>query len=177
MSLLGNLNLDSVQHGWVIAGGQASMVFGALAVIGLLTYKKRWNWLWKEWLTTTDPKKIGVMYIVFALLMLLRGAVDAGMMRAQQAVSVGGNHGFLSPDLYRPWDNYDFLRWYGTDVWSNKLSCADADRVSRRSFSFSKCHQFLAICHGWNANKSLAFSRWLRRNWLAGISAIIRNCF
>ncbi len=101
MSLLGNLNLDSVQHGWVIAGGQASMVFGALAVIGLLTYKKRWGWLWKEWLTSTDPKKIGVMYIVFALLMLLRGAVDAGMMRAQQAVSVGGNHGFLSPDHYQ----------------------------------------------------------------------------
>jgi cytochrome o ubiquinol oxidase subunit I len=101
MSLLGRLNLDALQHGWVIAAGQASIVLAGLAVVGYLTYKKRWKWLWRDWLTTTDPKKIGAMYIIFALLMLLRGAIDAGMMRAQQAVSVGPHHGFLSPDHYQ----------------------------------------------------------------------------
>ena len=101
MSLLGRLNWDAVQHGWVIAGGQVTLVAVMLAVVGLLTYKKRWGWLWREWLTTVDPKRIGVMYIVFAMLMLLRGLADAAMMRAQQAVSVGPHHGFLDPNHYQ----------------------------------------------------------------------------
>ena len=101
MSLLGRLNPDAIQHGWVIASGQAAMLFGALAVVAVLTYTKRWKWLWREWLTTTDPKRIGVMYIVFALVMLLRGITDAAMMRAQQAVSVGPHHGFLDPNHYQ----------------------------------------------------------------------------
>ena len=101
MNLLGRLNWDAIQSGWVIAGGQATMVFAGLVFIGLMTYKKRWKWLWREWLTSVDPKRIGVMYIVFALLMLLRGGVDAAMMRAQQAVSTGSNNGFLDPDHYQ----------------------------------------------------------------------------
>ncbi|MBX4188641.1 cbb3-type cytochrome c oxidase subunit I, partial [Candidatus Saccharibacteria bacterium] len=101
MSLLGRLNWDAVQHGWIIAGGQATLVLAALAVLGYLTVTKRWKWLWREWLTTVDPKRIGVVYIIFALLMLLRGVTDAAMMRAQQAVSVGAHHGFLDPDHYQ----------------------------------------------------------------------------
>jgi cytochrome o ubiquinol oxidase subunit 1 len=101
MSLLGRLNWDSVQHGWVIAGGQVTLVAVMLAVFGYITYKKRWGWLWREWLTTVDPKRIGVMYIIFALLMLLRGLADAAMMRAQQATSVGTHHGFLDPNHYQ----------------------------------------------------------------------------
>ncbi|HSX18211.1 MAG TPA: cytochrome o ubiquinol oxidase subunit I [Candidatus Saccharimonadales bacterium] len=101
MSLLGNLNFDALQHGWVIAAGQASMIFGGIALVAFLTYKKRWKWLWREWLTTVDPKKIGIMYIIAAIAMLFRGAVDAGMMRAQQAVSVGNHHGFLSSDHFQ----------------------------------------------------------------------------
>ncbi len=101
MSLLGNLNWDALQTGWVIAGGQATMIMGGLALVAYLTYKKRWKWLWKEWLTSVDPKRIGVMYIITALVMLLRGAADAGMMRAQQAVSVGPHHGFLDANHYQ----------------------------------------------------------------------------
>jgi cytochrome o ubiquinol oxidase subunit 1 len=101
MNLLGRLNSGAIQHGWVIAFGQLTLVLTGLAVLSFITYKRRWKWLWREWLTTVDPKKIGVMYIIFALLMLLRGLTDAGMMRAQQAVSVGSNHGFLSPDHYQ----------------------------------------------------------------------------
>lgn len=101
MSLLGRLDWDAVQYGWIIVGGQATMLFAGLVFIGFMTYKKRWKWLWREWLTTVDPKRIGVMYIVFALLMLLRGGVDAAMMRAQQAVSTGSNNGFLDPDHYQ----------------------------------------------------------------------------
>lgn len=98
---LGNLSWRALDNGPIVIGGDLSMLLAGLAVIGLLTYTKRWRWLWREWLTSLDPKKIGVMYIVIALVMLLRGAVDAGMMRAQQAVSVGSNHGFLTPDHFQ----------------------------------------------------------------------------
>jgi cytochrome o ubiquinol oxidase subunit 1 len=99
--MLGKLNLDAFVNGPIVLMGQLSMVFGALTVVILLTYTKRWKWLWKEWLTSLDPKKIGVMYIIVALIMLLRGAVDAGMMRAQQALSAGSSHGFLTSDHFQ----------------------------------------------------------------------------
>lgn len=101
MSLLGRLDWSQIQQGGVIAGGQAIMVLTGLLFICYLTYKKRWKWLWREWLTSVDPKRIGIMYIVFAVLMLLRGGADAAMMRAQQAISAGSNRGFLDPDQYQ----------------------------------------------------------------------------
>ena len=67
----------------------ASMVAIGLTVIAILiglTYFKKWSYLWREWLTTVDHKRIGIMYLIAALLMLFRGGVDALMMRAQTAV-------------------------------------------------------------------------------------------
>ena len=68
-------------------------IYGSMVAIGLtllgvlvgLTYFKKWGYLWREWLTTVDHKRIGLMYIISALLMLFRGGVDAIMMRAQLA--------------------------------------------------------------------------------------------
>jgi cytochrome o ubiquinol oxidase subunit 1 len=100
-NIFGRLNTDALPHDFVTAGGSLSMVFALVAIAGLLTYKKRWGWLYKEWLTTTDHKKIGVMYIIVALVMLLRGAADAAMMRAQQATSVGSHHGFLDSNHFQ----------------------------------------------------------------------------
>ncbi|WP_418904895.1 cbb3-type cytochrome c oxidase subunit I [Brevibacillus laterosporus] len=57
-----------------------------LGIIGALTYYKKWGYLWREWLTTVDHKRIGIMYLISALLMLFRGGADAIMMRAQTAV-------------------------------------------------------------------------------------------
>ncbi|MBX4190593.1 cytochrome o ubiquinol oxidase subunit I [Candidatus Saccharibacteria bacterium] len=99
--MLGKLNWDAMQHGWVIAAGQLSLIFGVLTIIGYLTYTKRWGWLWREWLTSVDPKRIGIMYIIVGGLMGLRGVTDAAMMRAQQAMSVGQHHGFLSADHFQ----------------------------------------------------------------------------
>jgi cytochrome o ubiquinol oxidase subunit 1 len=99
--MLGKLSLDALNNGPIVLGAQLTMLFGALFVAGLLTYTRRWKWLWKEWLTSLDPKKIGVMYIIVAVVMLLRGATDAGMMRAQQALSSGGAHGFLTADHFQ----------------------------------------------------------------------------
>jgi len=99
--MLGKLNLQALQHGPIVLGAQISIVLAGISVIALLTYFKRWKWLWNEWLTSLDPKKIGVMYIAIAVLMLLRGFVDALMIRAQQATSVGASHGFLTSDHFQ----------------------------------------------------------------------------
>lgn len=98
--MLGNLTLNALPQNPVTVGGAALMAAGALAVVLALFYFKRWGWLWREWLTSLDPKKIGVMYMVVATLMLLRGAADAAMMRVQQAMAAG-NAGVLSPDLFQ----------------------------------------------------------------------------
>jgi cytochrome o ubiquinol oxidase subunit 1 len=99
--MLGRLSLDAIHHNLVEWGGISAMFFSVLAVIIALTYFKRWKWLYREWLTTVDPKKIGVMYIAIAGLMLLRGVADAVMMRAQQATSVGNSHGYLDPNHFQ----------------------------------------------------------------------------
>lgn len=99
--LLGRLDAHAFQHSIMTMGGVAMMVFSAILVIALLTYFKRWKWLWQEWLTTTDPKRIGVMYIIAALVMLLRGGADALLLRAQQATSVGSSHGIMTADQFQ----------------------------------------------------------------------------
>ena len=74
-----------------------------LAIVGVvawITIKGWWLYLWHEYITSTDHKRIGIMYIVLALVMLVRGFADAIMMRAQQAVSVGASQGYLPPEHY-----------------------------------------------------------------------------
>ena len=71
-----------------------------LAVLGVVTKKGWWPYLWREWLTSVDHKRIGVMYLILALVMLLRGFSDAIMMRSQQAIAIGGAQGYLPPDHY-----------------------------------------------------------------------------
>lgn len=78
-----------------------SMGLGLVAVVALVTYLRRWRWLWKEWLTTVDPKRIGVMYIIVAVLMLVRGGVDVILMRAQQVTSVGAAAGVVPTSTFQ----------------------------------------------------------------------------
>jgi cytochrome o ubiquinol oxidase subunit 1 len=70
------------------------------AILTLVTYKGWWPYLWREWLTSTDHKRIGVMYVVLSLVMLLRGFSDAIMMRSQLAVAAGAAAGYLPPEHY-----------------------------------------------------------------------------
>ncbi|MEF2245072.1 MULTISPECIES: cbb3-type cytochrome c oxidase subunit I [unclassified Paenibacillus] len=81
----------------LIYGADASILLVSIAIIFVLTYYKKWGWLWREWLTTVDHKKIGIMYILAAFLMLFRGGVDALLMRAQLAMP---NMNFLEPSHY-----------------------------------------------------------------------------
>lgn len=99
--MFGRLSLEALPSSPITIGGVVMMTLGGLLVVGLLTYFKKWKWLWKDWLTSLDPKKIGLMYIIIAALMLLRGVADALMIRAQQVTSVGDSTGIVSSDFFQ----------------------------------------------------------------------------
>ncbi|WP_323991179.1 cytochrome o ubiquinol oxidase subunit I [Nguyenibacter sp. L1] len=84
----------------ILVGTFAGAAIAGLAVLGLITYYGKWGYLWKEWLTSVDHKKLGVMYIVLALVALFRGFADAVMMRSQLALAYAGNPGYLPPHHY-----------------------------------------------------------------------------
>lgn len=96
--MLGRLTLDAFKHDFVAAGAGVSMILAAIGIVGALFYFKRWKWLFSEWLTSLDPKKIGIMYAIVSAVMLLRGGIDAFMMRAQQALNTAG---FLDADHFQ----------------------------------------------------------------------------
>lgn len=100
--LFGNLNYESFPflYNPIIAGATLFSLLIGLAVFWVITKNKLWTYLWKEWITTIDHKKIGVMYIILAGIMLFRGFVDAVMMRTQQAIAVGHSMGYLPPEHY-----------------------------------------------------------------------------
>lgn len=67
----GKLTAEAFQHDWIEYSADASMILGAVALIGLVSYLKRWRYLWKEWITSVDHKKIGVMYLFVSAVMSL----------------------------------------------------------------------------------------------------------
>lgn len=101
MNFWGKLNLEAFQHPKLVMGAVVGMTLTLAFVVTLLTYKKKWGWLWREWLTSLDPKKIGVMYIIVSLLMLFRGVFDAALLKFQQAISTGNNNGILTSDSFQ----------------------------------------------------------------------------
>ncbi|NMU90448.1 cytochrome o ubiquinol oxidase subunit I [Achromobacter ruhlandii] len=99
--MLGKLTLEAIPyHEPIVMVTLAAVCLGGLAVFGAITYFRKWKYLWTEWLTSVDHKRIGVMYIIVALIMLLRGFADAIMMRTQLAVASADSAGFLPPHHY-----------------------------------------------------------------------------
>jgi len=99
--LFGRLSLEALPlHEPILVATFAMVALGGLALAGALTYYRLWGTLWREWFTSVDHKKIGIMYMVLGLVMLLRGFADAIMMRLQQAVAFGGSEGYLPAHHY-----------------------------------------------------------------------------
>ena len=95
--MFGKLTLDALYHyDPIIVFANVIMVGTGVLVVALLTYYRKWGYLYREWFTTVDHKKIGVVYIVIALIFLLRGFIDAAMVRGQQATVGAGGEGYLS---------------------------------------------------------------------------------
>ena len=98
--MLGKLTANAIPTDPIVLGAVGGGAFAILLAIIGITYFKKWGYLWHEWLTSVDHKRIGVMYIFVALVMLLRGFADAIMMRYQLAVAHDGNHGLFPPHHY-----------------------------------------------------------------------------
>src|SRR6202789_566092 len=82
----------------MIAAGSVGFII--FCVLALVTVKGWWPYLWREWITSVDHKRLGVMYIGLALLMLVRGFSDAMLMRSQLALAAGHAPGYLPPEHY-----------------------------------------------------------------------------
>jgi len=101
MTLLGRLDWSAIPFDQpIIMGTVAGMVLVIGSVLLWVTLKGYVPYLWREWITSVDHKRIGVMYLLLALVMLLRGFADAIMMRTQQAMAAGGAQGYLPPEHF-----------------------------------------------------------------------------
>ncbi|QHE91227.1 cytochrome o ubiquinol oxidase subunit I [Pandoraea fibrosis] len=99
--IFGRLTIEAIPyHEPILLATFAGVAIGGIVVLGAITYFKLWGYLWREWFTSIDHKKIGIMYVILGIIMLLRGFADAAMMRLQQAVSFGDNMGYLPPHHY-----------------------------------------------------------------------------
>jgi cytochrome o ubiquinol oxidase subunit 1 len=99
--IFGRLTLEAIPyHEPILVATFIAVALGGIAILGLITKFKLWGYLWHEWFTSVDHKKIGIMYIILAIIMLLRGFADAIMMRIQQAIAFNGNEGYLNPHHY-----------------------------------------------------------------------------
>ncbi|MBP1860034.1 cytochrome o ubiquinol oxidase subunit I [Rhizobium herbae] len=99
--VFGRLTLEAIPyHEPILVATFAAVALGGLALVIALTYYRLWAYLWSEWFTSVDHKKIGIMYVILALVMLVRGFSDAIMMRIQQAIAFNGSEGYLPPHHY-----------------------------------------------------------------------------
>ncbi|MEI9420686.1 cytochrome o ubiquinol oxidase subunit I [Mesorhizobium sp. Cs1299R1N1] len=99
--IFGRLTWDSLPlHEPIVVATFVAVALGGIALLGVITYFKLWGYLWREWFTSVDHKKIGIMYMVLGLIMLLRGFSDAIMMRLQQAIAFNGSEGYLNSHHY-----------------------------------------------------------------------------
>jgi len=98
--LLGKLSWNALPHDPIVLATMVVVVIGGAGLFALVTRYKLWSYLWKEWFTTVDHKKIGIMYMILGLVMFLRGFADAIMMRLQQVMAFGGSEGYLNSHHY-----------------------------------------------------------------------------
>ena len=99
--IFGRLDWSAIPfHEPILIGTFLAVVVGGVAVLGLITKYRLWGMLWRDWFTTVDHKRIGIMYMVLGLIMFLRGFADAVMMRIQQAWAFNGSEGYLNAHHY-----------------------------------------------------------------------------
>ncbi|WP_375383495.1 cytochrome o ubiquinol oxidase subunit I [uncultured Sphingomonas sp.] len=98
--MLGKLNWSAIPLSQPIPIIASLVVaLGITSVLVWIWLKGYFPYLWNEWITSVDHKRIGVMYCFLALVMLIRGFSDAILMRTQQALAFHGP-GYLPPEHY-----------------------------------------------------------------------------
>ncbi|WP_331065998.1 cytochrome o ubiquinol oxidase subunit I [Steroidobacter sp.] len=99
--IFGRLSLAALPlHEPIVVATFVAVAIGGIALLAAVTKYQLWGYLWREWFTTIDHKRIGIMYMILGIIMLLRGFADAIMMRLQQAIAFGGSEGYLNAHHY-----------------------------------------------------------------------------
>ncbi|WWO96947.1 MAG: cytochrome o ubiquinol oxidase subunit I [Candidatus Dasytiphilus stammeri] len=99
--MFGKLTLNDIPYNEpIIMGTITIIIMMIILILGLITYLGKWKYLFDEWLTSVDHKRLGIMYIILGLIMMIRGFADAILMRSQQVMASSGHTGFLPPEHY-----------------------------------------------------------------------------
>ncbi|HUA26930.1 MAG TPA: cytochrome o ubiquinol oxidase subunit I, partial [Steroidobacteraceae bacterium] len=172
--MLGKLTLAAVPYqNPIIFGAIAFMVLVAVAVVGTITVLGKWKYLWTEWLTSVDHKKIGAMYIILAGVMLLRGFADAVMMRAQQALAYGSHQGYLPPEHFDQVFSAHgtiMIFFMAMPFMIGLMNCVLPLQIGARDVAFpflNSLSLWLTVVGAMLVNLSLAVGNFARTGWLA----------
>ncbi|WWO96130.1 MAG: cytochrome o ubiquinol oxidase subunit I [Candidatus Dasytiphilus stammeri] len=99
--MFGKLTLNDIPYNEpIIMGTLSTLIVISILTLAIITYFGKWKYLWHEWMTSVDHKRLGIMYIILGLIMMIRGFADAIMMRSQQVIASSGHPGFLPPEHY-----------------------------------------------------------------------------
>jgi cytochrome o ubiquinol oxidase subunit 1 len=179
--IFGRLSWEAIPyHEPILIGTFAMVVLGGLAVLGAITKFKLWGYLWNDWFTSIDHKKIGIMYMILGLVMFLRGFADALMMRAQQAFSFGDSHGFLPPHHYDQVftaHGVIMIFFVAMPLVTGLMNYVVPLQIGARdvAFPFLNNFSFWMTTMGARAGDGLAVRRRIRPHRLAGLSAAVRH--
>ncbi len=172
--MLGKLTLAAIPYqNPIVMGGVSLMVLAALAVLAAITAMGRWRYLWTEWLTSVDHKRIGAMYIILAGVMLLRGFADAVMMRAQQALAYGGHPGYLPPEHFdQVFSAHGVIMIFfmAMPFMIGLMNCVLPLQIGARDVAFpflNSLSLWLTVAGALLINLSLAIGNFARTGWLA----------
>ena len=172
--MFGKLTLSAIPFNVpIVMGAVAFMVLCVIAVLGTITYLGKWKYLWSEWLTSVDHKKIGIMYMILAFIMLLRGFADAIMMRSQQALSYGSNMGYLPPEHFDQVFSAHgtiMIFFMAMPFIIGLMNCILPLQIGARDVAFPLLNNFsfwLTAAGAVLVNVSLAIGNFSRAGWLA----------
>jgi len=172
--MFGKLTLSAIPFNIpIVMGAVAFMVLCVIGVLAAITYLGKWKYLWTEWLTSVDHKKIGIMYMILAFIMLLRGFADAIMMRSQQALSYGSNMGYLPPqhfDQVFSAHGTIMIFFMAMPFIIGLMNCILPLQIGARDVAFPLLNNFsfwLTAAGAVLVNVSLAIGNFSRAGWLA----------
>ncbi len=172
--MMGKLTLAAIPYqNPIVMGAVGFMVIAAVAAVGAITLLGKWKYLWTEWLTSVDHKKIGAMYIILAGVMLLRGFADAVMMRAQQALAYGSHAGYLPPEHFDQVFSAHgtiMIFFMAMPFMIGLMNCVLPLQIGARDVAFpflNSLSLWLTVVGAMLVNISLAVGSFARTGWLA----------
>ncbi|MGH8181122.1 MAG: cbb3-type cytochrome c oxidase subunit I, partial [Steroidobacteraceae bacterium] len=172
--MLGKLTLSAIPYqNPIVMGAVAFMALTVVAVLGVITLFGKWRYVWTEWLTSVDHKKIGAMYLILAGVMLLRGFADAVMMRAQQALAYGSHAGYLPPghfDQVFSAHGTIMIFFMAMPFMIGLMNCVLPLQIGARDVAFpflNSLSLWLTVAGAVLVNLSLAVGNFARTGWLA----------